>query len=89
MADSASRKVFQSLWVHLPPNKAPVKVSTDGCEDIDDFIKSIKLDLFSLYGEFPAGEISLHHADDEQLLLDCIAEPDLFTKKSLHKLNEY
>jgi hypothetical protein len=49
---------MSKLWVKFGQSNA-TRVSTDGCVDIDDFIEAVKMELLSLYGEFPNGEISI------------------------------
>ena len=49
---------MSKLWVKFN-NYSPTRVSTENCEIVDDFIKSCKKELLSLYGQFPPGEISL------------------------------
>ena len=51
-----------NLWVKLKPYNA-VKVSTEGCDIVDDFIEEVKKKLLFLYGHFPNGEPSLSLTD--------------------------
>ena len=46
------------LWIKFKTNNA-VKVSTEQCQDVDDFLKQCKKELLFLYGQFPPGELSL------------------------------
>ena len=46
------------LWIKFKTNNA-VKVSTEECQDVDDFLKASKKELLFLYGQFPPGELSL------------------------------
>ena len=52
---------MSKIWVKFG-EKNSVKVpttTTDGCSDIDDFLKACKKELLFMYGDFPKGEISL------------------------------
>ena len=47
------------LWIKFKTSNA-VKVSTEECQDVDDFIEACKKELLFLYGQFPPGELSLY-----------------------------
>ena len=49
---------MSKLWIKFKTNNA-VKVSTEECQDVDDFLKQCKKELLFLYGQFPPGELSL------------------------------
>ena len=49
-------------WVKFKANNA-VKVSTEQCQDVDDFIEACKKKLLFLYGQFPPGELYLSTTD--------------------------
>jgi hypothetical protein len=51
------------LWVKFGSNNA-VKVSTEQCQDVDDFLEACKKKLLFLYGQFPPGELSLSTSYD-------------------------
>ena len=62
---------MSKLWVKFEGNNA-TRVSTEGCEIVDDFIEAVKKKLLTLYGEFPNGEISISLTEGGQAL-----QPDL------------
>jgi hypothetical protein len=49
---------MSKLWVKLPPNNA-TRISTEGCEIIDDFIKVCKKELSSKLGSYDVDQLSL------------------------------
>jgi hypothetical protein len=53
---------MSKLWVKFKTYNA-VKVSTDGRQDVDDFLKQCKKELLFLYGQFPPGELTLSTTD--------------------------
>ena len=53
---------MSKLWIKFKTNNA-VKVSTDECQDVDDFLKQCKKELLFLYGQFAPGELSLSTTD--------------------------
>jgi hypothetical protein len=46
------------LWIKFKTNNA-TQVSTEECQNVDDFLKQCKKELLFLYGQFPLGELSL------------------------------
>lgn len=46
------------LWVKFGADN-PTGVSTDDCEDVDDFLDACKKKLLFLYGQFPPGALTL------------------------------
>jgi hypothetical protein len=54
---------MSKLWIKFKTNNA-VKVSTEECQDIDDFLKQCKKELLLLYGQFPPGELFLSTTAD-------------------------
>ena len=49
---------MSSLWVKFKTNNA-VKVSTEGCQDVDDFLKSCKKELSSKLGSYDVDQLFL------------------------------
>ena len=49
---------MSKLWVKFKQNN-PTQVSTKGCEDVDDFIKSCKKELSQKLGSYDTDELSL------------------------------
>ena len=46
------------LWIKFKTNNA-TQVSTEECQNVDDFLDACKKKLLFLYGQFPPGELSL------------------------------
>jgi hypothetical protein len=66
----------QKLWILLKSNDSavvnkPVKVPTDGCQDVDDFIDAVKKKLSNELGTVDPNRITLHLTKDSPAL-----EPD-------------
>jgi hypothetical protein len=53
---------MSKLWVKFKSNKA-TKVSTKGCEDVDDFLKACKKELSSKLGTYDVDDLSLSTTD--------------------------
>jgi hypothetical protein len=75
---SEKAKTMSKLWVQLKPY-SPTRVSTQDCQDIDDFKAAIKKGLLFLYGTFPDGDISL------SLPVGSTLAPDLLLKDLLNQ----
>lgn len=55
------------LWVKLKSNNA-TQVSTEGCQNVDDFLEAVKKELLFLYGDFPKGQPYLSLTNDGRTL---------------------
>jgi hypothetical protein len=77
----------RKLWVLLKSCDPyvvnhPIKVSTDGCEDVDDFIGAIKNTLPKQLAEVDPNLITLHTTDDSPALEPDDPLPSQNTKKT-------
>ena len=50
------------LWIRFKPNNA-IKVSTDECEDVNDFLKACKKEHSSKLGSYGVDQLSLSLTD--------------------------
>ena len=50
------------LWVKFKTNNA-VKVSTEGCQDVDDFLEACKKELSPLLDSYASAQLSLSTTD--------------------------
>jgi hypothetical protein len=60
--DSLSFLKMTKLWVKFKTNNA-VKVSTEGCQDVDDFLKACKKELSPHFDSVATDQLSLSTAD--------------------------
>jgi hypothetical protein len=69
---------MSKLWVKFGQNNA-VKVSTDGCVDIDDFIKAVKKELTYKLAEYDSDQISVSLTEGGQPLRPGMRLNELYT----------
>ena len=75
----------QKLWILFKSHDAavvnmPVKVSIDGCQDVDDFIKAIKKELHNKLGHVDPDNITLHLKNDSPALRPGLALNSVVTQ---------